>query len=97
MHAGKELPTLGRAHGNPHDGFIPDRRRFRGPLDIASGRPEPAAHARTTWKSARRQGRSAIASAVTWPPIRFLSRPSAAAAALPAGEHLGLMGRKAPN
>src|SRR6516165_4316317 len=26
MHAGQELVTLGGAHGNPHDSFLPDRR-----------------------------------------------------------------------
>jgi len=32
MHIGRELPALAGAHGNPHDGFPPERYRSRGPL-----------------------------------------------------------------
>jgi hypothetical protein len=30
MHAGQELLALGGAHGHPHDGLIPGRRRALG-------------------------------------------------------------------
>src|SRR5262245_58163132 len=43
MHAGQELLALGSAHGNPHDGFLPDRRRVPclSPAETITERGQP--------------------------------------------------------
>src|SRR5712691_9584369 len=73
MHAGKELLALGSAHENPHDRFIPDRRRASWPGSPLPQEPRTARSGRHDLEASQGRGprhsRSAIAAEATLPPI----------------------------